>query len=243
MLLTVLWGACAGLVLEGNVMIRRLAFVALVVLSTLTMGAGERGIEPGRQDSSPREDEGQLLNDRGVILLGIGRLDQAIDLFTQAIARNPHLAFAYYNRGNAYLLRKEPERAIADYSDTIRIDPDFALAFMNRGVAHSTQNNLEGALRDLNKAVELAPRTLDAYYNRAMVFTKLGRLLEAAEDYTTAIDLNERDSELYVARGHVWENLKEVDKAIADYRNALAIDPKNERALWRLNRLDAQRRL
>ena len=100
-------------------MIRRFVLVATIVLSTLTMGAGE----PGRPDPSPREDEGRLLNDRGVMLLGIGRLDEAIDLFTQAITGNPHLATTYYNRGNAYLLRKEPERAIADYSDTIRIDP------------------------------------------------------------------------------------------------------------------------
>ena len=117
-------------------MMPRRAFVALLVLSTLTMGAGEPGIE----DPSRHEDKGRLLNDRGAILLAMGRLDEAIDLLTQAIARNPSLAFAYHNRGNAFLLRKEPERAIIDYSDAIRINPDFALALMNRGVAHSTQN-------------------------------------------------------------------------------------------------------
>jgi tetratricopeptide (TPR) repeat protein len=87
---------------KGHVMVRSLAFVALLVLSTLTMGAGEPGVELRSQDSSPREDEGRLLNDRGVMLLETGRIDQAIDLFTQAIACNPRLAFAYYNRGNAY---------------------------------------------------------------------------------------------------------------------------------------------
>jgi tetratricopeptide (TPR) repeat protein len=45
----------------------------------------------------------------GVILLETGRIDQAIDLFTQAIACNLRLAFAYYNRGNAYQLRNEPK--------------------------------------------------------------------------------------------------------------------------------------
>jgi len=229
--------------LKGNLMARSRAFVALLVLSTLAMGAGEPGVEPGSQHSSPCEDEGRLINDKGVILLGMGRIDQAIDLFTQAIACNPRLAFAYYNRGNAYQLRKEPKRAIDDYSDAIGIDPDFALAFMNRGVAHSTQNNLEDALRDLNKAVELAPRSLDGYYNRAMVFTQLGRLLEATEDYTAAIHLNERDPELYIARGRVWESLKKVNKAIEDYSNALAVDPANEKALRGLKQLGAQRAL
>ena len=83
-----------ALVFEGNIMLRRFVLVATIVLSTLTMGAGEPGVEPGRPDSSPREDEGRLFNDRGVILLGIGRLDQAIDLFTEAITvldrKNPH---------------------------------------------------------------------------------------------------------------------------------------------------------
>jgi len=222
--------------------LRRLAFVALLVLSALAMGAGEPGGEPGSQFSSPGEYEARLLNDRGVILLATGRIDQAIDLFTQAIARNPRLAFAYYNRGNAYQLRKQPKEAIDDYSEAIGINPDFALAFMNRGVAHSTQNNLEDALRDLNKAVELAPRNLDGYYNRAMVFTQLGRLLEATEDYSVAIQLNERDVELYIARGRVWESLDEIDKAIADYTNALAIDPANDKAHRRLKQLGAQGR-
>jgi len=92
-------------------MARSLAFVALLVLSMLAMGAGEPSVEPDSRYSSPREDEGHLLNDRGVILLKTGRIDQAIDLFTQAIACNLRLAFAYYNRGNAYQLRKEPKRA------------------------------------------------------------------------------------------------------------------------------------
>jgi hypothetical protein len=61
-------------------MARSLAFVALLVLSTLAMGAGEPSVEPDSRYSSPREDEGHLLNDRGVILLETGRIDQAIDL-------------------------------------------------------------------------------------------------------------------------------------------------------------------
>lgn len=224
-------------------MMRHFAFVALLSLSTLTMGAGEPGGEVGKQGSSSHEDQAQHLNDRGVVLLGAGRLDDAIELFTQAIAHNPRLVFAYYNRANAYLLRKDPQRAADDYSDAIQLSPDFALAYMNRGIVHSMQNELEDALTDFNKAVELAPRHLDGYYNRAMVFTKLGRLLEAIGDYTAAIQLNARDAELYVARAHVWETLKEVDKAVADYDSALAIDPGNQKALWHLKRLSAQKPL
>ncbi len=54
----------------------------------------------------------------------------------QSSRASPHnLAVTYLNRGNAWGIKQNPERAISDFSETIRIEPDNARAYNNRGIA------------------------------------------------------------------------------------------------------------
>jgi len=165
---------------------RRLAILLPLFLATGGVASAEVTHQSGSPDAVAQK-EARALNDVAASFLNKGKLDQAIEVFTKAIARDPNSSFAFYNRGTAYALRKELNRAIEDYSYAVRIDPEFALAFMNRGVAYSMESKFVDALNDLNKAVELEPGRVDSYYNRALVFTKLGQLAEAAKEPSSSI--------------------------------------------------------
>jgi tetratricopeptide (TPR) repeat protein len=66
-----------------------------------------------------------------------------------------NLAIAFNNRGNAYLDKRDYDRAIKDYDEAIRLDPNDDLYFGNRGDAFRITGQYERAIADYRKALSL----------------------------------------------------------------------------------------
>jgi tetratricopeptide (TPR) repeat protein len=73
------------------------------------------------------------------------------------IQRNPKDVLAYQNRGDAYGLKGEVDRAISDYTKAIELDPNYAPAYTNRGRAYTSKGDYTRAVADVTKASELLP--------------------------------------------------------------------------------------
>ena len=78
---------------------------------------------------------------------------------SKLIQRNPNHAAVYHNRGVAYGLAGDIERAIADYTKVIEIDPRNATAYENRGRAYASKGDSENANADATKANELIAKS------------------------------------------------------------------------------------
>ena len=65
---------------------------------------------------------------------GLGDYDAAIAVFTKVIEARPNFPYTYFDRGLAWELKGEKERAIADYQKCLELDPKFprALQSLNR---------------------------------------------------------------------------------------------------------------
>jgi tetratricopeptide (TPR) repeat protein len=72
-----------------------------------------------------------------------------------------NLAFAFANRGYAYVLKSDYGRAIADYTDAIKLDPNFAAAYDGRAGAYSDQGDVDRAVVDYAEGRRLALRNAD----------------------------------------------------------------------------------
>jgi tetratricopeptide (TPR) repeat protein len=66
-------------------------------------------------------------------------------------------AIAYRNRGVAYRLKKEVERAIADFNEAIQRDPKDARSYYNRGLAKRAKGDTVGGNADVTQAKQLNP--------------------------------------------------------------------------------------
>ncbi|MDY0195424.1 MAG: tetratricopeptide repeat protein [Sulfurovaceae bacterium] len=84
-----------------------------------------------------------------------GNFDKAIELYTQAISKNPNNCTAYNNRGLVYYERKDYKSAIRDYSAAIAKQPNCLGTIINRGVSYSRIGDYKNASIDARKACAL----------------------------------------------------------------------------------------
>ena len=91
----------------------------------------------------------------GMELFEQGRLDEAIDKFTEAIREEPTWEVSYFFRGTTYCHLGQIERGIEDLNEAIRLDPEFTDPYCNRGFAYKLQGRKAEAIADFEKFISL----------------------------------------------------------------------------------------
>ena len=116
----------------------------------------------------------------GITLRKQGKLDEAIDAFSKALAITPDYADVYNNIGLTLHEQDKLEEAIEAYNKAIAIKPDNAEAYNNIGEALKDQGKLEEAIEAFSKANNLNSR-----------HSKLGlsQTLQLLGNYKEAIDV------------------------------------------------------
>ncbi|XP_065258995.1 hsc70-interacting protein isoform X2 [Emys orbicularis] len=123
-------------------------------------------IEPDKDDPQEMGDENVEVTEEmmdeanekkmeGIHALGEGELQKAINLFTEAIKLNPHLAILYAKRASVFVKLQKPNAAIRDCDRAIQINPDSAQTYKWRGKAHRLLGHWEEAAHDLALACKL----------------------------------------------------------------------------------------
>jgi tetratricopeptide (TPR) repeat protein len=64
----------------------------------------------------------------------------------------------YNDRGRAYLVNENYEKAIKDFTLAIEFDPNNADAYVGRGLTYQKMGNIEMAKKDFDKAASLDPQ-------------------------------------------------------------------------------------
>lgn len=78
----------------------------------------------------------------------------AVADYDAALAINPRLVYAWFNKGNLYYALRDYTSAMQCYSEALRIDPEFGQAYYNRGISYLQLGNKRQAFIDLSKAGE-----------------------------------------------------------------------------------------
>ncbi len=141
-------------------------------------------------------------------------------LMDSAVANNPHLPYAYAERGHAYLSQKKYKQAIDDYTKAIKIndkDPDY---FLNRGLAYDKLHQYQEAYNDYTKALTLKEDYALAWLNRGNVLLKLKKEALAIEDYSAAITFEPEYAAAYYNRCLAYYRLKQHKAACSDLHTA-----------------------
>jgi tetratricopeptide (TPR) repeat protein/V8-like Glu-specific endopeptidase len=166
---------------------------------------------------------------RGIIYEQLQVYAQALADYDKAIALDPKLAVAYYNRAGLKSDKlDDPQGALADYNKSISINPKNAGAYANRGLLKKNRlYDSPGALTDYDKAISIDSQDDNIYNLRGVLKAKLKDSPGALADYNKAISVNPKNASVYNNRGSLKQfKLNDFQGALADYNAAISINPK-----------------
>ncbi len=171
-------------------------------------------------------------NTHGIALTRLGRLDEAVASFSDAIElRNDH-GPTYLNRAEALYNSGDLESSLADCNRAITWEPDFANAYAQRGLVKSAAGLPDLALVDCNKTLSMQDQNWRGYFCRGTVRLKKQEFAEALSDLSRALELNPENTAILFDRAEALRHLGRHQDAVADYSAFLARDPENVAALF-----------
>lgn len=170
-------------------------------------------------------DDATVLVNRGQVRGKLGRYDEAMEDFLQAIKLDSGkiAAIAYSNLGSIKGSMGDHQEAVKDFDQAIGLDPYNAMAYSNRGGAKSELGKHREAISDFDRAVDLDPDLAMAYNNRGSAKGRLDMHQEAIEDFTLALEKEPKLATAYSNRGIAKRGLGKHADAVKDMREALRL--------------------
>jgi tetratricopeptide (TPR) repeat protein len=117
--------------------------------------------------------------ERGDAAMRAGNYTEAVQIYAEAIDREPQKADHYLDRSAAHDMAGETDQALADANKAIELEPKNAMAYDVRGWVKYTKRPNADAIADLTKALELNPKSARALNRRARILTDENRFNEA----------------------------------------------------------------
>ncbi|MCL1462989.1 tetratricopeptide repeat protein, partial [Argonema galeatum] len=153
-----------------------------------------------------KPDDHEAWNNRGNALGNLGRLEEAIASYDQAIKFKPDKHEAWNNRGFALRNLGRFEEAIASYDQAIKFKPDDHEAWNNRGFALLKLGKFEEASTCFDRAIELGSNYCGVFFNRAIAILGFDRWDEGMTALENAIkqiqdkeEISADDTELIIS--------------------------------------------
>ena len=104
-----------------------------------------------------KDEETQMIFDKGIQFMDNGDLDAAIKLFSETIELSPDFAEAWNKRATVYFLQGEFEKSIADIDKTLELEPQHFGALDGLAEIYLIKNNLLGAAKIYKQILEIIP--------------------------------------------------------------------------------------
>jgi tetratricopeptide (TPR) repeat protein/4-amino-4-deoxy-L-arabinose transferase-like glycosyltransferase len=170
----------------------------------------------------------------GFALSQIGKFQEAIEQYEQALRIKPDYAEAHRNLGIALSQIGKFQEAIGQYEQALRINPDFAKAHNNLGVALSRIGKTQEAIGQYEQALRIEPDFAEAHHNLGIAFVQMGKIEEAIAHDEQALRINPDLPDAHVNLGMALAKLGKPDDAIRHYQEALRLRPDDAEAHYSL---------
>ncbi len=162
-------------------------------------------------------------------------LQQAIELFSEAAAKDPQYALPHAGLADCYLLLHQHglltpaasfPRAREEAQAALDLDPTLAEPLTSRANARFLfEWDWAGAERDFLTSIELNPSQPTAHQWYAELLTATGRTEAALSEVARARELDPLSLIVRTASGRPFYYARRPDEAIARFRSAVEVDP------------------
>lgn len=158
-------------------------------------------------------------------------LNQAIDVYIQAIEQAPGFVPLYSLLGDIYRALGQFDDAITEYKMAIWLDSLNITAYRHLCQAYEEQGDYDSAIEIYQKLITILPNIPEFHSNLANIFYLKGEIKEAVSHYQAAITLNPNKqwtSIIAQTLGYVHQQTgKDLDAAISAYQSAYLLTPED----------------
>jgi tetratricopeptide (TPR) repeat protein len=161
---------------------------------------------------------------------------KALETYDRVLKEQPDYVAALLARGDLYLhVRREPDRAIADYGRAVKLAPQDAAANFKLATAYHTLGKLDDAARYYRAAIAADGTYAIAYNNLAALGVERQQDLDGAvKAAKRAIELAPHVAAYHATLGTVYVARGDLDSAIAAFRTATEGKPPQAEHHYRL---------
>ena len=174
--------------------------------------------EPGNIQNS------LLLSNLGTIQRYMGKTDDAIKSYTNALMITPRSVTILKNRASLYASIDSLDKAISDYSQLIALDNNVEDALYERGLVYLQKRDTLSARYDFENLIKINPSSRNAHMGFASLMKYRNYYDESVDIYSKVLKLNEKDYDAYFGRAESYFYLGKMAKAREDIKRAMEID-------------------
>jgi tetratricopeptide (TPR) repeat protein len=165
---------------------------------------------------------------RGMAAASKGRFNEALTIFSNAIALSPEIQGPILLRGLVYADLKQPEKALTDFLRMLQIDTRPLTPYDNTQDIGYTLHESKEAITDFSRLLVPAPGSTVNYLDRgSAAYQKLKRYQQAMYDCDSVVKKYPANAPAYRIRAYSKDAAGYYEGAITDYDLSLKIDPKS----------------
>ena len=172
-----------------------------------------------------RDHDAVMHQDLGTILQAQGRAVDALAQYDRALALDPALDDAKFNRGTVLASLGRHEDAAACFADIVRRDPAQADAHHRCGMALHALGRRPEAIERYGAALALAPHAVEVRYHLGNALREEGDFRAAADAYRDVLARRPQDAAARNNLGAALLGLGQRADAVAAFREAARLDP------------------
>jgi tetratricopeptide (TPR) repeat protein len=170
----------------------------------------------------------------GQALGDVGRFDEAVAQYQEALRIQPDYADAHNNLGMIWAGRGQILQAIGEYRKALDASPQHAQAHNNLANALESQGEADEALTHYQQAVESRPDFAEAHYHLGNAWSARGEVDRAIAEYGKALAIRPDLAEAHNNLGLALADRRDLAAAIAQYEQALRLKPDHAAAHYNL---------
>lgn len=166
----------------------------------------------------------------------VGKLEQAVACFQQAIELYPEYYHYHYKLGQILRQRNKLEQAAACFHQAIALNPQDSWSYHALGEVATKRDKIPPAIAYYHQAIALNPNFSWSHYNLARLYKSQNDLETAKTHLETAIDLEPDFFWSHYFLAEILTEMKATSAAISHYQQVIRLNPKFYRAYYQLAR-------
>lgn len=167
------------------------------------------------------QEDDDLLETRGEILLELGSAEEALSSLKKALNKNESSIYRRLLLGSALTRLERNEEALAEYDRIIKKEPNAPLIFVRvqKAVVLRELNRIDEAMEELRLCLEISPYFPPAHIELGKTLYGLGEFDGALEKAEVALSLEPTNSDALILKGKVLLKRGKIEDAEKIYRS------------------------